>query len=121
MTIWHFQNVTGKRVLDGDTVELVIDTGFRHSAGIIFRLLGVDTVEKKQNPEKWAAAKEFTRTWLDAHPLMTLECHGEDKYGGRWLGIVRDKFDPRINLNDALLEAKLAVRYSGGKKGVNHV
>lgn len=117
MTIWNFQNVSGKRALDGDTVELVIDTGFRHTATIIVRLLGVDTVEKKQNPEKWAAAREFTRAWMDAHPAMQLECHGEDKYGGRWLGIVRSNPDA-VSLNDALLAAKLAIRYNGGKKEV---
>jgi endonuclease YncB( thermonuclease family) len=83
---------------------------------VIVRLLGVDSVEKKQNPEKWAAAREFSRAWMDKHPKMTLECHGEDKYGGRWLGIVRESADPRVSLNDALLEAKLAVRYGGGAK-----
>jgi micrococcal nuclease len=117
VTIWNFQNVTGKRALDGDTVELVIDTGFKHTATLMVRLLGVDSVEKKQNLEKWTAARDFTRAWMDAHPAMTLECHGEDKYGGRWLGVVRSAADP-ISLNDALLAAKLAVRYSGGKKEV---
>lgn len=71
MTIWNFQNVAGRRALDGDTVELVIDTGFKHTATIIVRLLG----------------------------------------------IVRGSGDP-VSLNDALLAAKLAVRYSGGKKAI---
>lgn len=118
MTIWNFQNVTGKRAIDGDTVELIIDTGFKHTATVFVRLLGVDSVERKQNPEKWALAKEFTRFWMDAYPAMTLECHGEDKYGGRWLGIIRSKLDPQVSLNDAILDAKLAIKYNGGKKGV---
>jgi endonuclease YncB( thermonuclease family) len=116
MTIWSFKNVKGVRAIDGDTVELVVDTGFRHAATVIVRLLGIDSVEKKQNPEKWATAREFTHAWLAKSPSILLECHGEDKYGGRWLGIVRDALDPRVSLNDALLDAKLAIRYGGGKK-----
>ena len=47
------------RVIDGDTVHLEVDLGFRMSCHHHFRLLGIDT------PEQY---EEFLEIWKDADP-----------------------------------------------------
>lgn len=61
-------NVT--RVVDGDTLDLTVDLGFKVSVRIRARLYGVDTPEtfgvKKESDEYKAgvAAREFVEEWL---------------------------------------------------------
>lgn len=117
------------RVVDGDTLDLTIDLGFRTFTRQRVRLYGVDTPEvygvKKGSEEYLAgkAASDFTKRWVDE--LNDLEVlirshdgkpFGQGKYG-RWLVEVwsRDPGEdcqgaPEESLNDALVEAGHAVR-----------
>lgn len=112
MSSWHFHRVAVRRVIDGDSVELVIDTGFRHAATVQVRLHGVDTPERGQ--PGYSDAGDFTRAWLASAQGLRLECLGEDKYGGRWLGVLRDAAG--ASLATALIDAGLGRLYDGGKK-----
>ena len=51
-----------KRVIDGDTIDLVIDLGFRISTVQRIRLIDVDTPERG-DPD-WANATAFTQQWV---------------------------------------------------------
>lgn len=42
---WTFKRVKVINIVDGDTFDAVVDTGFYHSARIRFRLKGIDTPE----------------------------------------------------------------------------
>lgn len=42
---WIFKRVKVIRVVDGDTFDAIVDTGFYHTAQIRFRLRGIDTPE----------------------------------------------------------------------------
>lgn len=109
---WMFERCQVLRAIDGDSVRIVVDTGFKHAATVDVRLLGVDTPERGQ--PGYAEAAAFTRDWLASAGRIVLECHGEDKYGGRWLGVLRDHAG--ASLADALIAAGLGKPYFGGKK-----
>lgn len=112
-TPWTFSRCEVIKVTDGDSVQLHIDTGFNHAATIKVRLLGVDCPERT-NPEGWRIAREFAIRWLVETYPVTLECYGPDKYGGRWLGIIRNNMGE--SLSDALINSGFGVVYNGGKK-----
>ena len=107
------------RWIDGDTVDLRVDLGFRTFVETRFRLYGIDTPERGQaNHDKATAlcnvlapvgSEVFIRTHKDP-----------DKYG-RWLADVRGPIveldtTEGVNINERLVEFGLAVRYFGGTK-----
>ena len=75
------------RVVDGDTVQVVADLGFRVSAAVDVRIVGINAPEVAT--ADGAKARDWAVTWVGTPAgkwPFTLECHGPDKYGGRWLG-----------------------------------
>ena len=104
------------RVVDGDTIDVNIDLGFKIVlAKQRVRLVGIDTpesrtrdlAEKKLGLEAKELLKELTKDGF------VLESQGRGKYG-RILGVLWDKQDNSIN--EKLVEAGLAVEYWGGTK-----
>ena len=84
----------GKRVVDGDTLDLIVDLGFRMSAAIRVRLAGVDTPEvygvKKDSEEhaRGVVASEFTRQWVkNSGDVVYVKTTKSGKYG-RWIAEV---------------------------------
>lgn len=95
-----------KRVVDGDTLDLEIDLGFKTFLHVRVRLHGVNTPEtfgvKKESQEykDGVAAREFVEEWLgecapsagvDQKSVLILSYDGkklrQGKYG-RWLAMV---------------------------------
>lgn len=113
-TPWLFTYCTLGRVIDGDSIVLTVDTGFNHSAKVHVRLLGVDTPERGHDTEKWGLAREYTENWLAEAGNISFACVGTDKYGGRWLGTLRNKLGE--SLSDALIDSGLGKPYDGGKR-----
>lgn len=101
------------RVVDGDTIDFVIDLGFDLRRTTRVRLLDVDTAESygvdhdSAEYELGSEQTEFVEQWLDdvgneTWPfIVTTERTG--KYG-RYLGRVTRKRDGAV-LNDAIVEA----------------
>ena len=110
-------------VIDGDTVDVVIDQGFFDSTVIRIRVVGpaeaeLDTPEVygRYASAKGEEAKEFTRGWLlDKLTIgrLRLESFADperdrpvpDGGFGRWAGNFYDIEDPEDNLYAALTEA----------------
>ncbi len=98
---------TVARVIDGDTVELCVDLGFRMSFVDIFRLARINTPELrgKQRPEG-VAAKKALLAIVNACDckirVRTFKTRGRarGKYG-RWLA---ELYDDRGCINDRLVE-----------------
>jgi endonuclease YncB( thermonuclease family) len=88
------------RVIDGDTVVVRADLGFRVGADITVRLRGINCPEMVLATGK--EAKRLTEAWLANRPGLELECHGPDKFGGRWDGRL---FAGPQDLAEALLAA----------------
>jgi micrococcal nuclease len=77
-------NAVLDRVVDGDTVDLIVDLGFRIKAHYRFRLLGIDAPEPRgATKTEGLAAKAWLEEALEGKDLIV---HSEksEKYG-RWL------------------------------------
>jgi micrococcal nuclease len=99
------------RWVDGDTVDLRVDLGFRNFMETRFRLYGIDTPERGQ--ENHDKATEFCKSHAPEGSTVFIRVYkASDKYG-RWLV---DIYTDDHNLNNRLVEFGLAVPYFGGTK-----
>ncbi len=109
------------RVVDGDTVDLIIDLGFHVGIKERVRLNGIDAYEMNdQDPDKRRKAQDGKTflEWFMGKDLM-IESFKKDKYG-RYLV---DIYGPSplgaggdCKVNDALISVGLAVDYHGGPR-----
>lgn len=105
------------RVVDGDTLDVTIDAGFRATREERLRLLGVNTPELRgASRPAGLAAREFATVWLaqayagDEWPLV-VQTVKADTFG-RYLATVWRASDGR-NLNADLLASGHAVPFDG--------
>ena len=114
-----------ERVVDGDTVDALIDLGFDTWVKKRIRYKGIDTWESrtKDLDEKklGLAAKERNKELLESVSskpgYFRLRSHGVGKYG-RVLGeiFVKDIEGIEYNVNQTLIDEGHAYEYEGGKK-----
>jgi len=110
-------NCKVKRVVDGDTVDVLIDLGFDIAYASRVRLYGIDTPESRTRDKDEKArgfiSKDFLKSWLDKGSVVIRT--RKDKKGkfGRILGemVVDD-----ININELMIEEHHAVKYHGQSK-----
>jgi micrococcal nuclease len=99
------------RVIDGDSVELIIDLGFTVQWKSICRLYGINTPElrsKNANQKTRAiAAKEFNKANLNEGSIVIIKSEELDKYGRPLVDIYCGK-DNSIHLNASLIDNGLA-------------
>ena len=113
------------RVVDGDTVDAMIDLGFDTHIKRRIRFHGLDTWECRtrdlEEKKKGLAAKARTKELLydisDKPQVWRIKSHGVGKYG-RVLGeiFVRDESGNEININNTLIDEGHAYCYHGEKK-----
>ena len=106
--VWRYDYVELVRVIDGDTVELLIDMGNSIRWQGKFRLYGIDTPERQAGLE----ASRFTHDMLMASGINYVETYKPDKYG-RWLVTI---ISGGKNVAGELVARGLAKQYFGGKK-----
>ena len=115
------------RVVDGDTVDALIDVGFDIWFKKRIRYKGVDTWESRtRNLEEKALglkAKARTKELLEKvsskSGYFRIKSYGLGKYG-RVLGeiFIMDKDGKQWNVNETLISEGHAYIYDGGKKKV---
>ena len=105
------------RVVDGDTIEALVDLGFDTWKSVTIRLDGIDAWESRTRDDeekvKGLAAKARLIEILDnADNKFILQSHGVGKFG-RCLGelFVDDK-----SINQQLINEGHAKEYDGGKR-----
>ncbi len=112
--LWNYQ-ARLLRVIDGDTVSVLLDKGMRETREETVRLLGINTPERKGATRAAGdAAKAFTEAWLrrdDVKWPLIIHTERADAFG-RWLAWVWRASDGRC-LNADLLAAGHAVRFPG--------
>ena len=87
---WTFRVSEVVRVVDGDTIDAVLDMGFRTRSAQRLRLLYIDTPERGQ--DGWAEATADLAAWTLANsPLMAHVVKGDSF--GRWLVDLRAETD----------------------------
>ena len=105
MTTFSYQ-ATKATVIDGDTLDVTLDLGFRIEHRIRLRLKGINCPE--MNTAEGKAAKQFTTEWIAARlPTMTVNTFKDatEKYGRYLARITAADGD----LNTCLVEAGHAV------------
>ena len=115
------------RVVDGDTVDALIDVGFDIWFKKRIRFKGVDTWESRtrdlEEKKRGLAAKARTKELLEKvsskSGYFRLKSHGVGKYG-RVLGeiFIMDSEGKQWNVNKTLIEEGHAYVYDGGTKKV---
>ena len=114
-----------ERVVDGDTIDAMIDVGFDIWVKKRIRYKGIDTwesrtrdlEEKAKGLEAKARNKELLMEVSSKSGYFRLKSYGVGKYG-RVLGelFIMDKDNNQININNKLIEEGHAYVYEGGKK-----
>jgi|TARA_B110000879_G_C10787836_1_gene361527 micrococcal nuclease len=115
------------RVVDGDTVDALIDVGFDIWVKKRIRFMGLDAWESRtrdlEEKKLGLAAKsrviELLETTSSKPGYFRLKSHGVGKYG-RVLGelFVEDNDGKQWNVNETLIAEGHAYIYDGGKKKV---
>ena len=116
-----------ERVVDGDTVDALIDVGFDIWVKKRIRFMGLDAWESRtrdlEEKKLGLAAKsrviELLETTSSKPGYFRLKSHGVGKYG-RVLGelFVEDNDGKQWNVNETLIAEGHAYIYDGGKKKV---
>ena len=116
-----------ERVVDGDTIDALIDLGFNTWVKRRIRYKGIDTWESRtrdlEEKKKGLAAKARNKQLLEevsSKPgYFRLKSYGVGKYGRVLADIfIMDSNGVQININDTLITEGHAYVYEGGKKKV---
>ena len=107
------------RVVDGDTIDVVLDLGFDIMFKSRVRLYGIDTPESRtrdlDEKARGKMASAFLKEAVENGSKVVIETKLKDSRGkyGRVLGnVVVDG----LNINEAMIEKFLAVAYFGQSK-----
>jgi len=109
-------NAKVERVVDGDTVDALVDLGFDTWKKVRIRLHGIDAWESRtrnlEEKKKGLAAKEFLINKLESNDnKFVLKSHGVGKYG-RCLGELFLQ-ENGWSLNEILITEGHAKKYIG--------
>jgi micrococcal nuclease len=114
-----------ERVVDGDTIDALIDVGFDIWIKKRIRYSGIDTwesrtrdlAEKAKGLEAKARNKALLMEVSSKSGYFRLKSHGVGKYG-RVLGeiFIEDTEGKQWNINETLISEGHAYVYEGGKK-----
>jgi len=99
-------------VVDGDTIDAIVDLGFKLKWETRLRLYGIDTPETRtknlDEKKKGLEAKEYVKSKIEGKEVL-IETHKKGKFG-RYLATI---FIDGINLNLELIKKGLAREYYG--------
>ena len=125
---YNFRVTKIKKVVDGDTIDVVIDLGFDLMKTERVRIAGVDTPEKRTRDLEEKALGLDATNWLKEKLTETIKgdeeltirtelVGGTGKYG-RLLGWLYINEYP-VSLNEQMIEEGYAWAYDGGTKQKN--
>ena len=113
------------KVVDGDTVDVEIDLGFSLTKKERIRLAGIDTPETRtrdaeEKKKGIECKKRLSDIIEDQENEVILKSHGVGKFG-RCLGELSymtedEEGEYEVNINQSLVNEKLAEEYFGGKR-----
>lgn len=115
-----------KRVVDGDTLEMLIDLGFGVKISQMVRMAHINTPDVLKSDAHGIIdpAKDFIYSRIPPGAVCVVNISRKEKWG-RWLAEVyylpgsvsRDEIARQgRQLNREMIDAGLAVAYEGGKK-----
>lgn len=112
----NFYKVKLGKVIDGDTFKVYLACNYKiFCKAVSVRVRGIDTPElKSKDPEeksKAYRARAYTRKFLNSGKIRLKQCT-RDKY----FRLLCDVYVNEYSLAESLLNADLAIPYSGGSK-----
>lgn len=108
MKRYIYENAEVLKIVDGDTVDLMVDMGFNIWKKIRTRLYGINAPETKgEERELGLVSKKFLSDLIPVGDSIVVETLGQDKYG-RWLAIL---YKDSLNINDYMVQSGQAVVY----------
>ena len=118
-----------ERVVDGDTIDVIIDLGFKTWKKVRVRMEGINTPESRtrdlEEKKRGLAAKDrLTEILKYNNNECTLKVSGVGKFGRAIASVYVDTLSPAsdqssmtiVNVNKQLIEEGHAVAYDGGKR-----
>tara|TARA_R100000278_G_C5357032_1_gene123921 strand:- start:174 stop:530 length:357 start_codon:yes stop_codon:yes gene_type:complete len=107
------------RVVDGDTLDVMIDLGFNTHIKRRIRMYGINAPESRtrdlEEKARGLASKERLIEMLEEDNII-MKSHGKGKFG-RVLGeLFIKKENEYISVNDLLVKEGFAKEYFGGKR-----
>ena len=118
-----------ERVDDGDTIDVIIDLGFKTWKKVRVRMEGINTPESRtrdlEEKKRGLAAKDRLVEILKYNNNeCTLKVSGVGKFGRAIASVYVDTLSPAsdqssmtiVNVNKQLIEEGHAVAYDGGKR-----
>lgn len=121
MTDRFFYEAEVLKVIDGDTLDLMIDLGFDVHHRVRVRLYGLNTPESRTSDdaekERGLIAKNYTSDWVKKSDRIFIKTVKDktEKYGRILAQIYADE-KCTICLNEDLIKSGNAVEYFGGKR-----
>ena len=114
--MYEYKVTEVSKVVDGDTVDLVLDLGFGLYKKERVRVAGIDSPESRTRDKKekqyGLAAKAFLKGMLSDCNGLTVRTEKDGKYG-RMLGWL---YKEDLCINKRMIEAGYAWAYDGGTK-----
>ena len=113
----YLYNAEVKKIVDGDTFDVLIDIGFNIFKKERIRLYGINTPESRttnlEEKKMGLAAKEFTDQWITAagHKIKIETILDKNEKYGRILARVWNETGE--SLNEAIVKSGLAREYYG--------
>ena len=106
-----------KRIVDGDTVDVVIDLGFDIFYKSRVRLYGIDTPESrtrdKDEKVRGLMSKAYLKEWLDKGDVV-IKSHKDKK--GKFGRVLGEMYVAGRNINLMMVDDFHAVKYEGQSK-----
>ena len=125
---YNFRVTEVVKVIDGDTIDVVIDLGFDLYKKERVRIAGVDTPEKRTRDAEEKALGMDATVWMqtqlqealdsDSDLIIRTELKGGFGKYGRLLGWLYVG-DASVSLNEQMIEDGYAWTYGGGTKNKN--
>jgi micrococcal nuclease len=107
------------KIVDGDTIDVIIDLGFDIMYKSRVRLFGIDTPESRTRDQeekiRGLLSKNFLKEHLKSSKKIVIKTHKGEETGkfGRILGEI---FIDGININQKMCDEGYAVAYYGQNK-----
>lgn len=113
------------RVVDGDTVDVILDLGFGLTMSQRCRIAGIDTPEKRtrdlEEKKYGLAATKYAEEWFEANKgrlVVRTKIDGSTGKFGRLLAYFFNN-ETEVCYNEQIVADKLAWEYDGGTKEKN--
>jgi micrococcal nuclease len=104
-------NATIDRIVDGDTLDAIVDVGFHVYLKMRFRLVGINTPERFTPEGQAATAFVQSLCWPGQSVILNTQMDKQEKYGRYLATVIVDG----LNLNQELLAKGYGTAYSPAK------